>query len=276
MLRRRVRRRVRAWGRRRDRAVVDDATASRHLPLHQPERLLGAEERSGEVGVDDRLPLVDVELFERDGGGADARVVEEQVEPAVAVVDLGEERPDRGGVGDIARDRHGVGPGRRGGGFERLDAPSCEDDGPALTAEGEGDRGADAAAGSGDECDPRHGRATRCLLRATRSKLPIIGLSGSRRRSGVGQPATNCESPGQEGVPRLSPVCGDGSSASCPSLDPISSVAPRIMDARVESQLRVPGGSVVGSSRRWWALRRMASPLAPLGRFPCVEGTNRR
>ena len=175
MLRRRVRRRERAWGRRRDRAVVDDPTASRHLPLHQPERLLRAEERSGEVGVDDRPPLLDAELLERNRRGADARVVEEQVEPAVAVVDLGEERPDRGRIGDVAGDRDGAVPGRRGGGFERLEAPPREDDRPAVVGEGDGDRGADAAAGSGDECDPRHGRAAHCLLRATRSKPPIIG-----------------------------------------------------------------------------------------------------
>ena len=145
-----------------------------HLPLHQPEGLLRAEERAGEVRVDDRPPLLDAELLERDRRRADARVVEEQVEPAVALVDLGEQRPDGGRIGDVAGDRDGAVPRRRGGRFERLEASPGEDDRPAVVGEGDGDRRADAAAGPGDERDPRHGRAAHCPLCATSSTPPII------------------------------------------------------------------------------------------------------
>ena len=51
-------------------------------------------------------PVVEVEVLERDGRGADAGVVEEHVESAEPVVDLGEERRDRRGIADVARDRH--------------------------------------------------------------------------------------------------------------------------------------------------------------------------
>ena len=36
-----------------DRAVVDDPPAARRLGFHQPERLARAEERAGEIDVDD-------------------------------------------------------------------------------------------------------------------------------------------------------------------------------------------------------------------------------
>ena len=65
----------------RDRAVVDDASALRPLPLHQRIGALRAEERAVEVDVDDRLPLLVGQLFEGDRRRADAGVVEQQVEP---------------------------------------------------------------------------------------------------------------------------------------------------------------------------------------------------
>ena len=51
---------------RRDRAVVDDAAAARGLGLHDPERLLRAEERAGEVDVDDGLPLLEGQILDRE------------------------------------------------------------------------------------------------------------------------------------------------------------------------------------------------------------------
>ena len=53
---------------RRDRAVVDDAAAARVLVLHDPERFLRAEERAGQVHVDDGLPLLEGQIFQRHGG----------------------------------------------------------------------------------------------------------------------------------------------------------------------------------------------------------------
>ena len=55
---------------RRDRAVVDDAPAARALALHQPERLLGAEERAGQVDVHHLLPLLGGQIFQRNAGRA--------------------------------------------------------------------------------------------------------------------------------------------------------------------------------------------------------------
>ncbi len=60
----------------RDRAVVDDATASRLLALHHRDGLLRAEERARQVRVDDRAPDVHVQIFEGDGRRGDAGVVE--------------------------------------------------------------------------------------------------------------------------------------------------------------------------------------------------------
>ena len=67
VLRGRVRRRVGPRSVGRDRAVVDDPAAAGLLALHDPERLAGAEERAGQVRVDDVRPLLDGELLERDG-----------------------------------------------------------------------------------------------------------------------------------------------------------------------------------------------------------------
>ena len=82
VLGRRVGRGVRPRRVGRDRAVVDDAPAPRVLRLHQPERLLRAEERAGEVRRRRPLPLLEGQVLERHGRRARAGVVEEQVEPA--------------------------------------------------------------------------------------------------------------------------------------------------------------------------------------------------
>src|SRR5205085_7027951 len=58
VLRGRVGRGVRPRGVRRDGAVVDNPPAAGVLALHQPERLLRAEEYAGQVDVDDRRPLL--------------------------------------------------------------------------------------------------------------------------------------------------------------------------------------------------------------------------
>src|SRR5262249_49442903 len=63
-------------------AVVDDAAAARRLRLHEPERLANAQERTGQIDVNNLSPLLDRQIFKRDGRGADACVVEQEVEPA--------------------------------------------------------------------------------------------------------------------------------------------------------------------------------------------------
>ena len=85
VLRRRVGRRPRARHAGRDRAVVDDPPALRCLALHQPESFLRAEKRPGEVRLDHGHPVVEREIFEQDGRGADAGVVEEEIESAEAI-----------------------------------------------------------------------------------------------------------------------------------------------------------------------------------------------
>ena len=67
---------------RRDRAVVDDAAAARRLILHQPERLLRAQKRAGEIGVDDLAPFLERHVLERQERRVHAGVVEQHVEPA--------------------------------------------------------------------------------------------------------------------------------------------------------------------------------------------------
>ena len=77
-----VRRGVRPRGVRRDGPVVDDAAASRVLRLHQPDRLLRAEERAAQVHVDHGAPLLHRHVLERRRRRADPGVVEQQVEPS--------------------------------------------------------------------------------------------------------------------------------------------------------------------------------------------------
>ncbi len=62
-----------------ERAVVDDASPARVLRLHQPDRLLGAQEGAGEVDRDHRTPLRVGHVLQRDAGSADAGVVEEHI-----------------------------------------------------------------------------------------------------------------------------------------------------------------------------------------------------
>ena len=84
----------------RERAVVDDAPAARLLRRHRAERRLRAQERAGEVGVHDPLPVLEGQLGHR-RGHAEARVVEQQVDAPVALERRREQRGDRRGVGDV-------------------------------------------------------------------------------------------------------------------------------------------------------------------------------
>ena len=88
-------RRVRPRRGRRDRAVVDDAAALRVLRLEHAEGVLGAEERGGEVDVDDGLPLLEGDVLHRDARAPSAGIVEEDVEAAEGRLDRVEEPPRR-------------------------------------------------------------------------------------------------------------------------------------------------------------------------------------
>lgn len=156
MLGRRVRRRVRARHVRRDRAVVDDAPAHRALALHDPERLLRAQERAGQVRADDGLPLLEAHVLERDVRGAETGVVEEQVDAAERRLGALEERLHRGRHADVGRLRDRT--RRRRAAFsnrrvERLRAATGKDDAVAVSEQGVGDRFADAGTRAGDDGD---------------------------------------------------------------------------------------------------------------------------
>ena len=148
MLGRGVGRRVRARRMRRDRAVVDDASAARVLVLHHPERLLHAEEHAGQVDVHDVPPLLDGQVLEWYARGADAGVVEQQVQAAEGLLRLREQRLHRLRIAHVGRHRqrpracarvlHGL--------LQRILAPSRERDAVPVLQERERYALADAAA----------------------------------------------------------------------------------------------------------------------------------
>ena len=72
---------------------------------HHPERLAGAEERAGQVHRDHLVPRVELEGVDVDVRGSDARVVEQQVDPAVPLDDRVEQVAHARLVGDVGRDR---------------------------------------------------------------------------------------------------------------------------------------------------------------------------
>ena len=116
-----------------------------------------AEERARQVDLDDRSPLVDRELFERYRRGSDARVVEEQVEPAEARLDRREEGLDRGRIGDVADVCQRLALDGCSRLLERLEPAAGNDDGPAGPPELACDRAADAAAAARDQRDAGDG-----------------------------------------------------------------------------------------------------------------------
>ena len=87
---------------RRDRAVVDDAPALRLLLLHHAIGVPRAQERAGQVRRDDIRPLLEGQILERDAAGAGAGVIEQQIDAAIGLLDLVEQRGDRRRIGDIS------------------------------------------------------------------------------------------------------------------------------------------------------------------------------
>ena len=102
--------------------------------LHHPEGLAGAEEGAGQVDVDDRSPLLDGQVFERDRRRAHPRVVEEEVEAAEGPRSpRTAPGPTPGSATSVgtARARAPAGPGLAGGLRQRLGAAPGEGDGVA-------------------------------------------------------------------------------------------------------------------------------------------------
>src|SRR4029077_19626824 len=92
----------------RDGAVVDDAPAARGVLLHEAKRLLRAEERAGEVDVDDATPLLDGQVLQGNGRSAGAGVVEQQIESAEGFLRLLEQPAHGGWVADVGGNGQGT------------------------------------------------------------------------------------------------------------------------------------------------------------------------
>ena len=162
-----LRRRVRSgeWPRDRggDRAVVDDPATTRCLVPHQTEGVLRAEERACQVGIEDRPPVLERNVLERDGAGGHAGVVEKKVESTVAILDGREESSDRGWLANIGSDRDSAVSRLAGSTFDRRALPTCEGDAEAGVRERDSAGTPDAAARPGDERNGGHS-ATGCEL----------------------------------------------------------------------------------------------------------------
>ena len=139
-----------------DRAVVDDAAAARFLRLHHAHRLLGAQEGAGEIDTHDRLPLREGQILDRHGGRAHAGIVEQHVQAAELVLDLGEHGLHLVGVADIGG-RHQMRALQAGGGlFQGLALASHQHGRPAGLGQPFGDGPSHAAAGARDHCNFCH------------------------------------------------------------------------------------------------------------------------
>ena len=166
---------------RRDRAVVDDPAAARRLLLHQPERLLRAEERAGQVRVDHGPPVLEVELLERHGRRADAGVVEQQVEaPEPSSTSAKSAATDAG-----SRTSAGIAtapfPASAAAASSGSQPPAREDDGEAGARERDRAGAADAAARARDDGDSAHGGS----LRRSPSGAATVEVAVHRARAGL-------------------------------------------------------------------------------------------
>ena len=139
---------------RRDRAVVDDATALRRLRLHDLDRLLRAQERAGQDGIDHRLPLLVAQLLHRYSRSTEACIVEQEVEAAERLLGLGEEVLHVLRLAHVGPDgEHLAAPGLRHGNglIELLLAAAGDDHVPAVALQCQRGRAADAAPSARDE-----------------------------------------------------------------------------------------------------------------------------
>jgi len=138
----------------RDRAVVDDAPATRVLALHHAERLLRAEERTGQVDRNDIRPLLQRQFLDRDVAGACAGVVEQKIDPPIGRRHRIEQCCNRSRVRNVGR--HHKHPRRRclcerSRLLEHFAATSGEHHREPVREQRKCRRAADAAARSGDD-----------------------------------------------------------------------------------------------------------------------------
>ena len=146
-----------------DRAIVDDAPAARRLRFHDPECRLGAEERTGEVGVHHRLPLRQRQVLHRHGRRAGAGIVEQHIETAEFFHRSRKERFDRLCIRHIGGNRqHGPVGCKRSGLCERVRAAARERDGVAFSGKRYRDSATNTAARAGNQSNSLH---VRCPLR---------------------------------------------------------------------------------------------------------------
>src|SRR4029077_4469388 len=101
VLRGRVADHRRPWRRGRKGSVIDDAAAARLLALHQSKSRPSAQEGAGEIGVNGRSPVVNLQIFECGRSRRNTGVVKEEIEPAKPAFYLGEKGLDRRRLGDI-------------------------------------------------------------------------------------------------------------------------------------------------------------------------------
>jgi hypothetical protein len=71
----------------RDRAVVDDAAATRILRFHDAKRFLSTKKRTRKVGADDGAPLFEAEVLQGNRRRADAGIIEQDVQAAELFLD---------------------------------------------------------------------------------------------------------------------------------------------------------------------------------------------
>ena len=139
-----------------DRAIVDDAPAARLLRLHHPDRLLGAEKGAGEIDADNGLPLFKAQLLDRNGGGAHAGIVEQHVQAAELVLDLGEDGFHGRRVADIGGRDQVIALQAFGGLLQRVLLAAHQRQLPALRRQRTRRCPPHAAARAGDHCDFVH------------------------------------------------------------------------------------------------------------------------
>src|SRR5262245_41613942 len=141
------------WRMSRDRTVVDDTAALRHLPFHHPNRFLGTKKHTGQIHIDHTLPLLKRQIFDGDRGSAGAGVVEQHVETAEFVVSLSKETLNVIGIRNVRwHDKSLCSSGRLRLCLQKTIGPaSRQNDAPSLAKESESRSFSDSAAGARDD-----------------------------------------------------------------------------------------------------------------------------
>ncbi len=85
-----------------NRAVVDDPTAAWSLVFHDPESLLGAQERPGQIGGNYRIPGRYRQLLQGHGRRRDAGIVEQYIEASERTAGPGKQCLHGGRIAHIA------------------------------------------------------------------------------------------------------------------------------------------------------------------------------